>query len=210
MIDSNDSSDFVILSDYIPDIIQEIRYYTTYNFVGDKIDGYDEPIALLTKEAATALKEVSDELRKKGYRLRIYDAYRPQKAVDHFIRWAKDLDDTRMKEYFYPNFDKSLIFKEGYLLEKSGHSRGSTVDLTLVDIKTGENIDMGGVFDFFGEISSPSYKDITEEQYNNRMLLRETMIKHGFRPAKTEWWHFTLINEPFPDTYFTFSIKQKS
>ncbi len=210
MIDSNDSSDFVILSDYIPDIIQEIRYYTTYNFVGDKIDGYEEPIALLTKEAATALKEVSDELREKGYRLRIYDAYRPQKAVDHFIRWAKDLDDTRMKEYFYPNFDKSLIFKEGYLLEKSGHSRGSTVDLTLVDVKTNENIDMGGTFDFFGEISSPSYKDITEEQYNNRMLLRETMIKHGFRPAKTEWWHFTLINEPFPDTYFTFSIKQKS
>ncbi len=210
MIDSNDSSDFVILSDYIPDIIQEIRYYTTYNFVGDKIDGYEEPIALLTKEAATALKEVSDELREKGYRLRIYDAYRPQKAVDHFSRWAKDLDDTRMKEYFYPNFDKSLIFKEGYLLEKSGHSRGSTVDLTLVDVKTNENIDMGGTFDFFGEISSPSYKDITEEQYNNRMLLRETMIKHGFRPAKTEWWHFTLINEPFPDTYFTFSIKQKS
>ncbi len=210
MINSNDSSDFVILSDYIPDIIQEIRYYTTYNFVGDKIDGYEEPIALLTKEAATALKEVSDELREKGYRLRIYDAYRPQKAVDHFIRWAKDLDDTRMKEYFYPNFDKSLIFKEGYLLEKSGHSRGSTVDLTLVDVKTNENIDMGGTFDFFGEISSPSYKDITEEQYNNRMLLREAMIKHGFRPAKTEWWHFTLINEPFPDTYFTFSIKQKS
>lgn len=207
---ATDSSDFVLLSEYVPDAILEIRYYSTYNFVGDRIDGYEEPVALLTKEAATALKAVSDDLKSKGYRLKIYDAYRPQKAVTHFMNWAKDLDDTRMKEYFYPDLDKSVLFDQGYIAEKSGHSRGSTVDLTLFDMETEKEVDMGGTFDFFGELSHPDYENITEEQYNNRMILREAMIAHGFKPLSTEWWHFTLKDEPYPDTYFTFPVNSNS
>lgn len=206
-----DSSDFVLLSDAVPDAILEIRYYSTYNFVGDRIDGYEQPTALLTKEAAAALKNASDELKAKGYRLKIYDAYRPQMAVTHFMNWAKDIDDTRMKEYFYPELDKSVLFEQGYIAEKSGHSRGSTVDLTLFDMKTEKEVDMGGTFDYFGELSHPDYKDgITEEQYNNRMILREAMLNNGFKPLVEEWWHFTLENEPFPDTYFRFPVNESS
>ncbi len=205
-----DSSDFVLLSEAVPDAILEIRYYSTYNFVGDRIEGYEEPCALLTKEAAAALKEVSDELVQKGYRLKIFDAYRPQKAVTHFMNWAKDTDDTRMKEYFYPELDKSVLFAQGYIAEKSGHSRGSTVDLTLFDMKTEKEVDMGGTFDYFGELSHPDYDQITEEQFNNRMILREAMLAHGFKPLPEEWWHFTLENEPFPDTYFTFPVNSES
>ena len=206
----SDSSDFVLLSDAVPDAILEIRYYSTYNFVGDRIDGYEQPVALLTKEAAKALREVSDELVQKGYRLKIYDAYRPQIAVDHFVRWAKDIDDTRMKKYFYPELDKSQLFPQGYIMEKSGHTRGSTVDLTLFDMSTGKELDMGGSFDYFGELSHPDYPYITEEQHANRMLLREAMISHGFNPLTEEWWHFTLKDEPFPDTYFTFPVSEES
>ena len=171
-----DSSDFVLLADYVPGIIQEIRYYSTYNFVGDRIDGYEEPLALLTTEAAAALKEVSDELVGKGYRLKIFDAYRPQMAVTHFMNWALDADDTRMKEYFYPELDKTVLFPQGYIAEHSGHSRGSTVDLTLFDMKTEREVDMGGTFDYFGELSHPDYTQITKEQYAMRMLLREVMM----------------------------------
>lgn len=210
IIESNDSSDFILLTDYIPEVILEMRYFTTYNFVGDKIDGYEEPIALLTKEAAIALKEVSDELLQKGYRLKIYDAYRPKKSVTHFIKWAEDVNDQRMKEYFYPTFDKSLIFEEGYLAKNSSHTRGSTIDLTLFDMKLGKDIDMGGTFDFFGDISHPDYKDITKEQLDNRNLLKDTMIAHGFKQSIREWWHFTFIDEPYPNTYFTFPINKKS
>lgn len=205
-----DASDFVLLTDVVPDAILEIRYYSTYNFVGDRIDGYEQPTALLTKEAAEALKKASDELIKKGYRLKIYDAYRPQKAVTNFMNWAKDVDDTRMKVYFYPELDKSILFDQGYIAEKSGHSRGSTVDLTLFDMKTEKEVDMGGTFDYFGELSHPDYKNITEEQYNNRMILREAMINNGFKPLPEEWWHFTLENEPYPDTYFTFPVNEST
>lgn len=207
---SNDSSDFVVVSDVIPDVILEIRYYSTYNFVGNRIDGYEQPTALLTKEAANALKEVNDELVEKGYRLKIYDAYRPQKAVNHFEKWAKDTDDTRMKDAFYPELDKSVLFEQGYIANRSGHSRGSTVDLTIVDAKTGKEVDMGGTFDYFGEKSHPDYKNITEEQYNNRMILRQAMMNHGFNPLPEEWWHFTLKNEPYNDTYFTFPVNENS
>ena len=203
---SDDASDFVLLSEAVPDAILEIRYYSTYNFVGDRIDGYEEPVALLTEEAAAALKEVSDELIGRGYRLKIYDAYRPQAAVTHFMRWALDPDDTRMKEYFYPELEKDVLFPLGYIAEHSGHSRGSTVDLTLFDMRTEKEVDMGGTFDYFGELSHPDYTDITEEQYANRMLLREAMLSHGFKPLEEEWWHFTLEDEPFPDTYFTFPV----
>ncbi len=207
---SNDSSDFVLLSEAVPDAILEIRYYSTYNFVGDRIDGYEEPVALITKEAGEALREVSDELAEKGYRLKIYDAYRPQKAVAHFVRWAKDAEDTKMKEYFYPELDKDVLFPQGYIMAHSGHSRGSTVDLTLFDMTTEKEADMGGTFDYFGELSHPDYKGITEEQYQNRMILREAMLNHGFNPLSEEWWHFTLKDEPYPDTYFTFPVSTDS
>ncbi|MBQ1440058.1 MAG: M15 family metallopeptidase [Solobacterium sp.] len=207
---SDDASDFVLLSDAVPDAILEIRYYSTYNFVGARIDGYEEPVALLTKEAAAALKEVSDDVIAQGYRLKIYDAYRPQKAVDHFVRWAEDTSDVKMKEYFYPDLEKDVLFPLGYIAEHSGHSRGSTVDLTLFDMKTEKEADMGGTFDFFGELSHPDYKDITDEQYANRMILREAMLRHGFKPLDEEWWHFTLENEPYPDTYFTFPVCRAS
>lgn len=201
------SEGFVLLAEAVPDVIQEIRYYSTYNFVGERIDGYEEPCAMLTREAAAALKEVSDEVAAQGYRLKVYDAYRPQMAVDHFVRWAADSQDIRMKEYFYPEVDKSRLFVEGYIGTKSGHSRGSTVDLTLLDMKTGKEVDMGGTFDYFGERSHPDYtKDLTAEQIQNRVILREVMVRHGFRPLDTEWWHFTLNNEPYPNTYFTFPV----
>ena len=207
---SDDSSDFVLLSEAVPDAILEIRYYSTYNFVGDRIDGYEEPMAFLTKEAASALREVSDELVAKGYRLKIFDAYRPQMAVTHFMNWALDAEDARMKEYFYPELEKDQLFPQGYIAEHSGHSRGSTVDLTLFDMTTEKEVDMGGTFDYFGERSHPDYTGITEEQYANRMILRDAMLAHGFQPLAEEWWHFTLENEPYPDTYFTFPINSDS
>ncbi len=203
-----DSSGFVELALAVPDAILEIRYYSTYNFVGERIDGYLEPVALVTKETAEALKAVSDDVEAQGYRLLIYDAYRPQTAVDHFVRWAEDLDDTEMKPYFYPDEDKATLFDKGYIAEKSGHSRGSTVDLTLFDMASGDLVDMGGTFDFFGEISHPDATEgLTQEQIANRQLLSDAMQAHGFKPLSTEWWHFTLADEPYPDTYFSFPVE---
>ena len=207
---SDDASGFVLLSEAVPDAILEIRYYSTYNFVGDRIDGYEEPLALLTKEAAEALRAVSDELVAKGYRLKIFDAYRPQMAVTHFVNWALDPGDTRMKPYFYPELEKDVLFSQGYIAEHSGHSRGSTVDLTLFDMSLEREADMGGTFDYFGERSHSDYKGITDEQYANRMLLREAMLAHGFKPLAKEWWHFTLKDEPFPNTCFTFPVNSDS
>ena len=204
---TDDRSDFVLLTDAVPDAILEIRYYGTYNFVGTRIDGYEAPIAMLTKKAAKALKAVSDDVMAKGYRLKIYDAYRPQKAVDHFVRWAADVADTTMKYCFYPNLDKSVLFEQEYIMEKSGHTRGSTVDLTLFDMATGKELDMGGTFDWFGEESHPDYRGITDEQYAHRMILRTAMLSHGFKPLDSEWWHFTLADETYPDTYFTFPLR---
>ena len=225
----NDSSAFVSLTDAVPDAILEIRYYGTYNFVGARIDGYEQPTALITREAGAALRAVSDELVAKGYRLKIYDAYRPQKGVDHFVRWAEDLSDTRMKPYFYPDLDKSVLFDQEYIMLKSGHTRGSTVDLTLFDMTSEKEVDMGGTFDWFGPESHPDFcgnpetgeytgdnskspavpkRSITREQFDNRMILRRAMLSHGFKPLDTEWWHFTLADEPFPDTYFTFPVRE--
>ncbi|MCR5789248.1 MAG: M15 family metallopeptidase [Lachnospiraceae bacterium] len=198
------SSGFVLLSEVIPQIIQEIRYFSTYNFVGDRIDGYEEPCALLTREAARALKEVSNEMIVKGYRLKIFDAYRPVRAVKHFIFWGIEDQDIRMKPYFYPKVEKQELFSGGYIAKESSHSRGSAVDLTLLDMDTGKEVDMGSPFDLFDEISHPDYKGITEEQYDNRMFLQETMVRHGFKTIETEWWHFYLQDEPYPDTYFDF------
>lgn len=198
---------FVCISEVIPDVILEIRYHSTYNFVGTRIDGYDEPVALLTHQAADSLRAVSDELKAQGYRLKIFDAYRPQCAVDHFVRWAENVNDTVMKPYFYPSLTKDRLFPEDYICARSGHTRGSTVDLTLFDMATEREVDMGGTFDYFGELSHPDYKAITNQQYEMRMILRRAMLHHGFVPFDSEWWHFTLANEPYPDTYFTFPIR---
>ena len=204
---SDDASGFVLLTDTVPDAIIEIRYYSTYNFIGERIDGYEQPAALVTREAAAALKKVSDDLSGRGYRLKIFDTYRPQKTVDHFMRWARDEGDTRMKEYFYPEVEKSILIPQGYIAEHSGHSRGSTADLTLFDMRTGKEADMGGPFDYFGELSHADWRGITEEQYANRMSLREAMTRRGFMPLAEEWWHFTLEDEQYPDTYFTFPVR---
>lgn len=198
---------FVLLADAVPDILQEIRYYSTYNFVGSRIDGYEQPCAILTAEAAQALRAVSDELLAEGYRLKVYDAYRPQSAVDHFVRWAEDREDTVMQPYFYPEEEKSQLFAHGYIAARSGHSRGSTVDLTLLDEASGKELDMGGTFDYFGAPSHTDHAGLTPEQQANRALLRDAMLRHGFRAIKTEWWHFTLQEEPFPDTYFDFPVR---
>ena len=206
--DTEDASQFVMLADAVPDAILEIRYFGTYNFVGTRIDGYLEPTALLTREAADSLQAVSKDVMALGYRLKIYDAYRPQKAVDHFVRWAEQIPDTLMKPYFYPDLDKSVLFAKGYIAKKSGHTRGSTVDLTLFDMNTEKEVDMGGTFDWFGPESHPDFRGITPAQFANRMILRRAMMRHGFKPISSEWWHFTLKNEPFPNTYFTFSVKQ--
>jgi D-alanyl-D-alanine dipeptidase len=202
----HDPSGFVLLAEYVPGIIQEIRYYSTYNFIGDRIDGYEEPCALLTKEAARALKAVSNELMVQGYRLKVFDAYRPVSAVKHFILWGIEDQDIRMKPYFYPDLQKQELFAKGYIAKQSSHSRGSTIDLTLLDMATGRELDMGSPFDRFGEISHPDYRDITQEQYDNRMLLRRAMLRGGFEPIDCEWWHFTLKDEPYPETYFDFPV----
>ncbi|MBR4336861.1 MAG: M15 family metallopeptidase [Bacteroidaceae bacterium] len=225
-IPTEDVSQFVTLTDAVPDAILEIRYFGTYNFVGTRIDGYLEPTALLTRRAADSLRAVSDDVIKLGFRLKIYDAYRPQKAVDHFVRWAADVPDTLMKRYFYPDLDKSVLFEQEYIMAKSGHTRGSTVDLTLFDMQAEKEVDMGGTFDWFGPESHPDFcgnpqtgeytgdnhkspvgRSITPEQFANRMILRTAMLRHGFKPLDSEWWHFTLRNEPFADTYFTFPVR---
>ena len=224
---TDDASQFVNLTDVVPDAILEVRYFSTYNFVGTRVDGYLEPVVLMTRQAAESLRAVSDDLKQQGYRLKIYDAYRPQCAVDHFVRWAADIPDTLMKEYFYPDLDKSVLFDQEYIMEKSGHTRGSTVDLTLFDMATEKEVDMGGTFDWFGPESHPDFcgnpkkgkytgknsasptgRSITQEQFNNRMILRDAMLRHGFKALDSEWWHFTLKNEPFPDTYFIFPVKK--
>ncbi len=198
---------FVYVTDVIPNAQLEIRYYSDDNFVGTVIDGYEAPKAILTVEAAQALKKAADTLYEQGYYIKVFDAYRPQNAVNHFIRWAEDLEDTKMKEKYYPDLDKSVLFELGYIAEKSGHSRGSTVDLTLVNISTGEELDMGSGFDFFGEISHHGTKLITSEQEKNRNILRDAMVEAGFKVYPEEWWHYTLKDEPYPDTYFDFPVK---
>ena len=202
----HDPSGFVVLADFVPGIIQEIRYHSTYNFIGDRIDGYEEPVALLTIEAARALKQAANELFVQGYRLKVFDAYRPASAVKHFVLWGIEDTDVRMKPYFYPDLVKQELFRKGYIAARSSHSRGSTVDLTLLDMASGKEADMGSPFDFFGPVSHPDCKDVTEEQYRNRMTLRNAMLRNGFLPIDCEWWHFVLANEPYPDTYFNFPV----
>lgn len=200
---------FVLLTDVVPQIVQEIRYFSTYNFIGDRVDGYEEPCSILTREAARALKSVSNEMIVQGYRLKIFDTYRPASAVKHFVLWGIEDQDIRMKQYFYPDLEKQELFSKGYIAKLSSHSRGSTVDLTLLDMKTGKEVDMGSPFDLFSELSHPDCKNVTEEQYENRMMLQKVMIRNGFEPISCEWWHFTLRDEPYPDTYFDFPLSSQ-
>lgn len=198
---------FVHLKDIIPTIKYDIRYAGNNNFLGRPVKGYESPEALMTKQAATALKKVQEELKSKGLGLKVFDAYRPQRAVNDFIAWAKDLRDTVNKRTFYPNVPKSELFKRGFIASRSGHTRGSTIDLTIIDLNSGKEIDMGGPYDFFGEISHHETKLINTTQKANRKLLKSVMEKHGFKAYDVEWWHYTLKDEPYPDTYFDFPVK---
>lgn len=198
-------SDFVTVSEVVPDAVLDIRYYSDYNFTGKRVDGYNAPIPYLSGKAAEALVQAADELRKKGYRILIYDTYRPQKAVTNFVRWINDPNDPGNTS-FYPRMTKDKLLSGKYIDARSGHSRGSVVDLTIIH-KDGTSVDMGGMFDLFDEISHPDSKSITEQQRKNRMILQRAMVNAGFLPLDSEWWHFLLKNEPYPNTFFDFDIK---
>jgi len=198
---------FSYLKQIAPTIESELRYCRTNNFLGTSVSSYNEDVLITSTRAAEALLKVQTELEKKGLGLKVFDAYRPQSAVNHFVKWARKINDTIKKEEYYPEINKRHLFKFGYISSRSGHSRGSSVDLTLIELKTKKELDMGSPFDFFGDISHITYQDLTEQQKQNRQLLREVMSKFGFRPYKNEWWHFTLRNEPFPNTYFDFPIE---
>jgi D-alanyl-D-alanine dipeptidase/L,D-peptidoglycan transpeptidase YkuD (ErfK/YbiS/YcfS/YnhG family) len=197
---------FVYVLDMVPDAVLDMRYYGTDNFVGTRVEGYNAPQAILSVEAAVALRAASADLRRKGYTLKIFDAYRPAAAVRHFMRWARDPADVKNKARFYPDVDKSRLVELGYVAEKSGHSRGSTLDLTLIDMKTGREVDMGSSFDHFGEISHHGAKLITPQQRANREILRSVMDAHDLKPLPTEWWHYSLYRDPRYKTYFDFPV----
>ena len=197
---------WVDLQSFIPAVKIDMRYYGSYNFLGRPVNGYHAPKALLTKPAAEALKKVALALQKEGLGIKIFDAYRPQQAVDDFVAWAMNPTDTLTKHIFYPEIPKNKLFDLGYIAKKSGHSRGSTVDLTLYVIKTGEALDMGGSFDYFGKSSAHSFKGISKQQQQNRRKLRQIMKKYNFKAYAEEWWHYTLIQEPYPSSYFNFPI----
>ncbi|MFJ9903161.1 M15 family metallopeptidase [Streptomyces sp. NPDC101152] len=225
---------FVALRSVDPTIIQEMRYFTPHNFVGERIDGYEQPVCILTRPAAEALHRAQLRLLRKGYTLKVYDCYRPQRAVNHFVRWAEDLDDQAMKGEFYPSVDKTRLFADGYIAEKSGHSRGSTMDLTIVRLPAkptrpyhpGEplvpcfapkeerfpdnSVDMGTGFDCFDTLAHTLDPRIQGEQHANRLLLKSTMEGLGFVNLAEEWWHYTYQPEPYPNTYFDFPVSWKS
>jgi D-alanyl-D-alanine dipeptidase len=227
-------SGFVALRDVDPTIIQEMRYYTPHNFTGAPVDGYRKPMCILTRAAAEGLHRVQTGLLRRGYSLKVYDCYRPQRAVDGFVSWAQDLDATQMKAEFYPRVDKTRLFADGYIAAKSGHSRGSTMDLTVVRLpalptrpyRPGEpltpcygpkaerfpdnSLDMGTGFDCFDTLAHTLDPRIVGVQHANRMLLMDAMQAQGFTNLPEEWWHYTLSAEPFPDTYFDFPIDRRS
>lgn len=208
MFAGNIPEGFVYLDEIIPNIDIELRYITDHNFLGVPVDGYEATKCIISEKAAEAINGVQQELNSYGLGLRIYDTYRPQRAVDHFVRWAKVLDDTLTKSEFYPEVDKKDLFKNGYIASKSSHTRGSTVDLTIIDLRDGKELDMGSNFDYFGQLSwVHTPENITMAQQAHRMLLQTLMAKYGFNNYSAEWWHFTLKDEPFPETYFDFPVK---
>lgn len=204
-------TDFVLIGEAVPDVILEIRYYSTCNFTGRRVPGYEEPVGILTRVAADALRHAAELAAKDGYRLKVFDAYRPQRAVNAFERWVHDPDDTRMKPFFYPDTDKSELIEREYISTRSSHTRGSTLDVTLFDLHTGQDADMGSPFDYFGARSASAYtQGLTPAQLEKRGLLRGYMTACGFRGIRSEWWHFTLADEPYPDTYFDFPVRADS
>jgi len=207
---ASNANGFYEINSFIPasvaPIQTELRYFTSDNFVGEPIDGYNANKMLATLRTALALAAVQIDLSDRGMGLKVFDAYRPQRAVDHFVRWASELSATEMKQQYYPDVPKDELFERGYISARSGHTRGSAVDLTLVDLEGGEELDMGSPWDFFDVISWPTSLEVSLPQKTNREILRELMLKHGFMPVQTEWWHFSLQEEPFPDTYFDYPI----
>jgi zinc D-Ala-D-Ala dipeptidase len=200
-------SGFVDAAAVVNGLVVDMRYFGHNNFVGERIDGYDHPRCLLSAPAANALAAVERDLAARGLGLKVFDCYRPQRAVAQFVRWAQRIDDLKRKREFYPDVDKRDLFKEGYIAERSGHSRGSTVDATLVRRADGRELDMGSPFDFFSPKSWPADTSVSAQAQQNRALLAAAMTRGGFRPYDKEWWHFTLIDEPFPDTYFDFPVR---
>ncbi|MCJ2164310.1 MULTISPECIES: M15 family metallopeptidase [unclassified Pseudodesulfovibrio] len=198
---------FVHVDECIPGVVLDVRYYSDDNFVGERIRGYLAPRVILSEPAARALAAVQAELTPFGLGIKVFDGYRPQQAVDHFVRWAADAKDTRMKTKYYPDVQKKHLLRDGFIAGKSGHSRGSTVDLTIIDKLTGTELDMGSSFDFFGRKSWPTDTGISPQARANRALLSNIMQRNGFKPLQREWWHFTLIDEPYPDTYFNFPVQ---
>ena len=198
---------FVDVTAVAPGILVEARYATAHNFVGHVIDGYEKPVCYLTRQAAAALAQVVADLEPRGLTIKVFDCYRPERAVAHFARWARDLNDVRMKAEFYPHVDKSTLFQDGYIAARSGHSRGSTSDLTVARRSDGQELDMGTPFDFFSPKSWPSDKSVSREAQANRALLAQAMRKRGFMGYDKEWWHFTLRHEPYPQTYFDFVVR---
>ena len=198
---------FVDASSVVPGLVVELRYLGANNFVGARIDGYEKPVCYLTRPAAEALANVQRDLAAKGLGLKVFDCYRPARAVAHFVRWARAIDDVKMKSRFYPGEDKRQLFSRGYLASRSGHSRGSTVDLTLVTLADKAELDMGTPFDFFSARSWPGNRSVSADAQRNRRTLSDAMRRRGFLPHSKEWWHFTLRREPFPDSYFDFAVR---
>lgn len=199
-------NNFVNLKKEVPIVLIDVRYFGSDNFVGKPVNGYEKQIILCTKQAAQALHKVALELAQQDFRLKVFDGYRPQKAVNHFKAWALDLTDTLTKAKYYPLVPKEELFERNYIAERSSHSRGSTFDLTIVDAN-GEELDMGTSWDYFGTASWPTDTTVSIKAQTNRKLLANVMTKHGFTPYNEEWWHFTLANEPYPETYFDFNVK---
>ena len=198
---------FIYLTEVIPYIAYDLRYYSDDNFIGQPVPGYQGNVVIVTLQAAMALKKVQQDLAYSNFALKIFDAYRPQQAVDYFVRWANDPEDERMKAVYYPNVDKDELIPKGFIAAQSSHSRGSTVDVTIISLENGKELDMGTPFDLFDQKSWPSDTTVTVQQRANRQLLRSVMSKHGFVSLEEEWWHFTLFEEPYPDTYFDFPVK---
>ena len=206
LFNNNLEDGFVYLKDIDDSVIVDLKYYSSENFTGQLVEGYHSNTAILTNEAALALSNAQDDFNKLGYSLILYDAYRPQRAVDFFVKWSKNLNDTINKRIYYPNIKKSELFKLGYIAYKSGHSRGSTVDVSIVEISTNKELDMGTVFDYFGVKSHTFFDELSEDQKANRLLLHKIMSHNGFKNYQKEWWHYTLKNEPF-QKYFNFLVK---
>ena len=223
---------FVYLHEVDPSILVQMRYLSDQNFIGKPLNGYKKPVVILTREAAEALAKLQQDVKKDGYTVVVYDAFRPQKTVDQFVAWGDDINDNKMKALYYPRVAKHDVFRLQYVAEKSTHTRGSTVDLsllpagqTLKDIKDitpvkrtladgfevffldDGTLDMGTSFDLFDEASHPASQLVAQNYQKNRQYLQDKMQQYGFEGVETEWWHFTFKNEPFPDTYFDFDIE---